>query len=345
MYENETFDVILQRMLDNISDDIDKREGSVAWDMLAPKAIELSKAYIELDNVLNFGFAETTYGQYLDLKVSEVGMSRLTAIKAKGSIQFSGTDGITIPYNTVVSTESGIDFVTDADVKIASGIAVVTITAVVGGLEGNVPANSIVTNPIDNVTCFNSVPTTGGTDTESDDQLLKRYLENLKAPAASGNASHYRQWSREVSGIGDAKVIPIWNGANTVKVILVGQDRKPVIASKVTEVANYIETNRPIGATVTVESAAQLTVNIVATLSLSPGYTITSVKPVLTAKLTDYLKSIAFVETSVKYSKIGMLLLDTDGVLDYSGLTVNGGTANINIASNQTPVLGTVTVS
>lgn len=51
MFENETYENILNRMLDNISDDIDKREGSVAFDMLAPKAIELTQAYSELDNV------------------------------------------------------------------------------------------------------------------------------------------------------------------------------------------------------------------------------------------------------------------------------------------------------
>ena len=36
MYENQTFDTIIQRMLNNVDDDIDKREGSVIYTALAP---------------------------------------------------------------------------------------------------------------------------------------------------------------------------------------------------------------------------------------------------------------------------------------------------------------------
>ena len=37
--EDMTFDVIMQRMLDRVPDDLDKREGSVIWDALAPAAL------------------------------------------------------------------------------------------------------------------------------------------------------------------------------------------------------------------------------------------------------------------------------------------------------------------
>ena len=41
MYENETYDVILQRMLDRVSDKLDKRESSLIWDTHSSTAIEL----------------------------------------------------------------------------------------------------------------------------------------------------------------------------------------------------------------------------------------------------------------------------------------------------------------
>ena len=37
MYENITYESILQRMLDRIPDDMDKREGAVIYDALAPE--------------------------------------------------------------------------------------------------------------------------------------------------------------------------------------------------------------------------------------------------------------------------------------------------------------------
>ena len=49
MYENQTFNTIMQRMLNNVSDDIDKREGSIIYTALAPLALELETYYEALD--------------------------------------------------------------------------------------------------------------------------------------------------------------------------------------------------------------------------------------------------------------------------------------------------------
>ena len=52
MYEDTTYEAILQRMLARVPDRFDKREGSVIWDTHSPTAIELQILYIELDSVL-----------------------------------------------------------------------------------------------------------------------------------------------------------------------------------------------------------------------------------------------------------------------------------------------------
>jgi uncharacterized phage protein gp47/JayE len=57
VYEDVTYEVILQRMLDRVPDTIDKREGSVIYDALAPAAVELQLMYIELDTILKLAFA------------------------------------------------------------------------------------------------------------------------------------------------------------------------------------------------------------------------------------------------------------------------------------------------
>ena len=52
MYEEVTYEEILERMLERVPDDMDKREGSLIYDALAPAAIELQIMYIELDVIL-----------------------------------------------------------------------------------------------------------------------------------------------------------------------------------------------------------------------------------------------------------------------------------------------------
>ena len=56
-----------------------------------------------------------------------------------------------------------------------------------------------------------------GEEEESDESLRERYLLKAQAPATSGNPAHYVIWAREVPGVGDANVIPVWNGPGTVK--------------------------------------------------------------------------------------------------------------------------------
>jgi uncharacterized phage protein gp47/JayE len=343
MYENQTFEVIVQRMLNEISDEIDKREGSIAYDMLAPKANELAIYYTELNNVLNFGFAETTYGEYLDKKVGEVGIIRLSALKAIGSITFiSDEEDLVIPMGSVVYTDSGIRFSTDSEVSINNGSATVTITAIEGGNTGNVPANSIINNEISGLTCYNLESTKGGADSESDNDLFNRYITKVRKPASSGNVYHYEMWANEIVGIGDARIIPIWSGGGTVKVIIISDERGPVTVNKVTEVYNHIESQRPVGVEVTVESALAKNVNISASLTLKDGEALEEIRPKLEDELEEYFKSIAFKESDIKYSRIGNIILSIDGVIDYTSLLVNNGTSNIILQQNEVPLLGTV---
>ena len=82
MYEDITYEIILKRMLDKVPDTIDKREGSVIYDALAPAALELQIMYIELDVILNESFGDTASRKYLIKRAAERGLSPYKASKA-----------------------------------------------------------------------------------------------------------------------------------------------------------------------------------------------------------------------------------------------------------------------
>ena len=52
MFEEKTFEVILNEALEQVPNDVDKREGSIIYDALAPTALKLAEAYSLLDWVL-----------------------------------------------------------------------------------------------------------------------------------------------------------------------------------------------------------------------------------------------------------------------------------------------------
>jgi uncharacterized phage protein gp47/JayE len=102
----------------------------------------------------------------------------------------------------------------------------------------------------------------------------------------------------------------------------------------------------PIGARVTVEPATAVLINITAALTIADGYNANSVKAAVQANIDAYLKTLAFtIDNDVRYVRIGEKILDTPGVQDYTGLTVNGGNTNIPIGLQEVAVLGTVTLT
>ncbi|MEW8957778.1 MAG: baseplate J/gp47 family protein [Moorella sp. (in: firmicutes)] len=345
----ETKEQILQRLLAQIPDEYDKSEGSFFYDVLSAVAIELAAAQDLVEQYLQLGFAETTSGNYLDYRAHEHGLERKAATKATGQVTISGSNGTVVPAGSLFATAGGVQFKTLAEVTIGeTGQVVANVEAVEAGSSGNVPAGTINTIPVSiaGVTgVTNTQATSGGTDTESDAALLARLLKKVRSPATSGNAAHYKQWALEVAGVGDAKVIPEWNGPGTVKVIIIDSNKQPASADIVQDVADHIEEVRPIGAAVTAISAQGLIIDVAVTGVLAENYTPEQVKSSYENTLREYLKSIAFQQNYVSYAKIGSLFLDTPGVLDYLNLTVNGGTSNVTIGDEQVPILGTVTIT
>ncbi|WP_128896326.1 baseplate J/gp47 family protein [Longirhabdus pacifica] len=344
-YENVTKDVILERMLGQVPDDIDKRQGSITHDLLSPAAIELAQTYIHLDQVLRFGFADTTYGEYLDLRCAEMGLTRKAVTEAEGQVTFTGPDGTVIPVGTQVSSSPLIDsdtlyYVTTEEGKVLNGSAAVNIKAVTGGAQGNVEAHFITTvigdlSSVLSVT--NDKQTEGGTDEESDKELLDRYLEHVQQSGTSGNANHYLQWAKEVPGISEALVKPLANGPGTVKVIILGDDKKAPSTEITEDVDKHIEKVRPIGADVTVEAATEIPITISVKIEWLDGYkgqrTLEQLQQKITEDITQYLASLAFADPIVRRSQIGNVILDLEAVKDYDELYINGqATGNVEIA-------------
>lgn len=85
MYEDITYELILQRMIDRVlaqNPNIDTREGSIIYNALAPAAVELQNMYIQLDTILNESFADTQTRDYLIKRCAERGIIPEPATKA-----------------------------------------------------------------------------------------------------------------------------------------------------------------------------------------------------------------------------------------------------------------------
>ena len=346
-------DEILANMLDAVPDIYDKRPGSFIYDALAPAAEQFSKTDESIESVNRALSIENLSGEELAKRINErTGIVRKGKTKAKGQAIVTGTG--TIKAGDLFETKGGVQFQSIETKSIVISGAV-QIEAVMAGSIGNVAANTITLFPV-TLTGFTAVnnpnPTTDGFEDESDADLLQRYYDRIRTPATSGNRAHYKNWAREVSGVGDARVIPLWNGNNTVKVVIINSDKAPASAAIVAAAQSYIDPGvtglgdgaAPIGAFATIVSATAVNLSIAATIILKTGYTLQQATDHIAANLSAYLKSIAFVSSFVSYAKIGSSILDAEGVDDYTVLTVNGGTSNINVGNEQVAVLGAMNI-
>ncbi|WP_438448197.1 baseplate J/gp47 family protein [Gorillibacterium sp. sgz5001074] len=335
MYESHTYETILGRMLNRIPDDLDKREGSVIFDALAPAAAELAGAYIELDRTLRLGFAGTSSGEFLDRKAAEQGLVRRQATKAIRGGSFNVPVAVGERFY-----KEGLYYAAKT-----SGTSA-TLECESPGAVGNAPGGTLQpVNHIEGLTAAVLGPVlVPGTDTESDSALYVRYREKVTRPATSGNAAQYKQWALEVPGVGDAKVFSLWNGPLTVKVVLLGPDQRAPSAQVVADAAAYIESQRPIGAVVTVVAAEEIPVHMTVDVTLSGG-TQAQAKAGIEQEAGAYLKSLAFKDPIVRYVRLANVVLEAPGVQDYTGFLLNGGSANLTIPDGAVAVLGTVTVT
>ena len=333
-------------MLNNISNTVDKSENSFVHDPLSAAAMEFFNAYRNLEETGGKLDIENLEGGELDRFVYQrTGIKRRLSTFSEGVVILSGEAGTFVDEGTLVSAGE-VEFATTESVTLdESGQATITVKATIEGSIGNVPINGINKLPtavVGIVDVYNPVAITNGYDEEDDATLILRYFEKLQRPAKSGNKYHYEQWAKEVPGVGGVKVIPRWNGVLTVKVVIVDAVGLPADVDLVNATTAHIEEERPFGATVTVVSATSKAIDISATLTLLEGYNDLEVKSAISSNVSAYLQSVAFKVPYISYAKIGSIILETDGVLDYENLLVNLGTGNIPIENEEVAVIGGV---
>lgn len=337
MYEAREQEDILAELQAASTTPASKIEGTFENDMLASNSIEFAKLEVELEQAYKAAFAETSWGDYLTMIAAQFGVDRKRAVRAIGTVTLTGTGDVAL--GSRFSTTAGTIFETTEAASIQK-TGKVAVQAVNAGTSGNVAAGTIVNIPISipGITAVtNEEPTHDGYDEESDEELLKRYYIIVRRPATSGNCNHYYNWAMSVEGVGDCKVVPLWNGNGTVKVIIIDSNHSVASSDLIAKVRAHIEENHPIGATVTVESPSPLQIDIAA--DIKGTFDAETFK----ASLSDYFVSHALSLTYVSSSQIIDRIMNQSTVEDCDNVLVNGA-KRVSITPEQLPVVGSVTV-
>lgn len=310
---------------------------SIAW--------ELSNTWDELENSYNNTTLLKATGVPLDDATSNYGKKRFEGTKAIGVIKATGEDETLIEKGFVVATKGNLGFETIEDAIISSGEVLIDVVSTEIGSEYNVPANAIteILNPIAGLdSVINEAELKGGSDIERDDVFKARVSEALEDPTTGDNEAQYRQWAKEVSGVGNLKVLQTTPTPGYTTLVIADIEGSVPTQELLDKVFNHIEKVRPINAGVYVEGVESKTINVNATIRLATGYDLETVKAEFESNIKEYFRSIVLVDTYVSFAQIGKILLETKGLFDYNDLKLNNVAGNVNLGSKEAPLLGNV---
>ena len=350
-----TFDVIMRRMMNEIPNTFDKREGSIIYDALAPAAVELQQMYIELEVILFETFGDTASRQYLIKRALERGITPYPATYSvlKATSAPSDVDiaiGSRFSLNELNYTI--IEKIEDGSYKIACDTV---------GAVGNKYFGALI--PIDYIQGLESISITEllipGEDEEETEAFRERYLNSFNSQSFGGNVADYKEKIGSLEGVANdgVKVYPAWNGGGTVKAVFINSDYEKPSETLVNEVQTQIDPIQnqgvgagiaPIGHTVTIFGCDNTDVDIMLHIKFQEGWDWLRVMSQVDNIIDDYFKELASgwgktENITVRISQIETRLLELTGILDVADTELNDKAENLTIDSDNIPVRGTVT--
>lgn len=350
MFELMTEEKILQDMLDNASPLVDKREGSIVHDQLKPSAIKIAEVYNSLDTLLKIMYVDTSFGDYLIGFGRDRGIIIEMAIASERSVSIVGSHppigsrffNDTIYWEYIAENVVKCETPGEVGNTIPLGINLIP-TTYIDGFESMSMGDVIL----------------AGTEQEEEEAYRGRIIDKINNPQLNNNINQLKAWALAIKGVGDSRVLPLWNGDGTTKLILIGPTKLPIsdeLAQQVKIILDPPDANGrsgtgngkcDIGCNLTVISAIAKTITISASITKSPNILLSNILIDFKEQATLYLRGLAFKEYTILYTKLASILSNIEGVLDYnlSLFKVNNGNVNIILTDSETPVLGVVTIT
>ncbi|MBQ2751608.1 MAG: baseplate J/gp47 family protein [Oscillospiraceae bacterium] len=337
------FNQILSRMLAAVPDDVDKREGSIIYDALAPAALMMAEQYFMLKQLADMFFADTAKGEWLDRVAANFGLVRESATKAVRKLQCYNAEGALI--DAAIGTRFSVNgTVFTVFEKSEDGSCKVICEQ--AGTVGNGYSGAIL--PLDSVSglakaVLDSEALLPARDTETDEQLRARLYDSVRSTPFGGNRADCIQKATAIEGVGSCAAFTASEGMGEGNVGLVISDDEGSPASeqliqKVTELfcgdgnGNGLA---PIGHNVTVNGCEWLYIEVSAALKIKEGASLEVVQPFAQQAAEQYIAAIQFGDSVLFTARMMSALLTChEAVLDVTELTVNGSAANLQLSKS-----------
>lgn len=220
-----TFPALLRDALNAVPNDIDKREGSILHDALAPLSMTLAKSFGVLHQIALQSRFQTATGDYLDLCGSQFGIYRGQATHAKWKASLTPFP-IAIPIGHRFVSSEGLGLEYEALAVNSDGTCTLMCTTPGKAAGGDFGA----LHPMPPIAGLKAVQLSQcidqGADSQSDDDYRIKIWQGLQRTGYGGNYDDYKKWIFEsfrdhdpsaAAVITGFQIYPAWDGGGTVQ--------------------------------------------------------------------------------------------------------------------------------
>ena len=346
----QTYEELMAKKLSMIDSNIDKRQGSIIYDALAPNSAEVSKMYADLMMLNDRSYGDTATGIDLTRRALERGVIRKSAVKSILKAEFYDGEGnhfdVSVgdrfSYNEIYYTVIS---------KVSKGVFLIECEQ--SGKLGNYYSGEIMpVGFIDGLAgAFIKDIHIDGQDEEDDETLRKRYLESFNSEAFGGNIADYKNKVKSIGVVGGVKVYPAYYGGGTVRIVFTDREHNVPKSAEVLAVQNELDPNKdgmgngiaPIGHRVTVEGATAENIIVSAKITYKSGIEFSDIEEELLKSIEEYFDGLRAIwdegdDLIVRISYIESRILQIDGVIDVTDTTINGLKQNIVVYDYKVPV-------
>lgn len=362
-------------MLAEITNQLDKREGSLIRTAISPIAWYLNKVYTELSEIEKNGFLMTATGEYLEKITINRGITRQPATYSvrRGVFNIEVAEGTQF---IALNGNNNLRYIITSFIEKKEDMYHYRMTCDTAGAIGNQYAGNLQSvSYIDGLTKAEITDIiTSGEDIETDSSLRDRYIQTLNEKGFGGNIASYMDYFNTRTGVGAVEIFPVYKGGGTTLISVLNSNYEIPDDLFIEELQNEIcppEANNaspsaygyglaPIGAIVTITKPEALKINIECTIS-KDNIDITELETKIIAKLEQYFLSLNKTfgttlkqnsneyEIKVLYARIYSDIFGLEGVLNLTSLKINGeSNKDITIKNTaelqQIPVMGDLIV-
>lgn len=371
-----TLQELIDKAIENAPDNVDKRTGSIIYDVIASVAVPLLSMALEISKIDEATFIDTAYDEYLDLRVAEKGLTRYPATKAIKKARFKNDKGlaIDIPIGSVFMSIDREDNLTYSIIEKTNTDGEYLIECDIEGSIGNLYYGELVpvSYGLDDLTSAEIIADyQEARDIETDDELRERYLDIFRRNAFGGNISQYDEELKKFDGVGDVQIYRAFPGPGHITISVVGPGYRKISNDLINALQEAIDPTvnnqqgtglgiAPIFHVVHITTPIEQLIPISFDIQIESGYSVEQLRPMIMENIEVYFTQLrkewgVLKETTHDYSlaiyasRIIVAVINVAGVTNVSNIEIGGRLGDYTLTESGTqqvlPILGEVTLN